>query len=167
MEKETFSRRSFLNKLWVLLGALTFAELIVMVIAFFKPPQARDSLLRQNKTPSSWPVPWIVLSPVQSAHLCAENSTWPAWRTAVSWPCREAAPTSVAQFPGYLVKTSLFAPAIPRSLISAVRSSVRLRHGPWTCTRCQSRTMCSRWTPANSTDGPHLPQTRSLYPKKT
>ena len=37
MEKETLSRRSFLNKLWMLLGALTFAELIVFVIVFFKP----------------------------------------------------------------------------------------------------------------------------------
>ena len=35
MEKETLSRRSFLTRLWGILGAVAFAELIVMVIAFF------------------------------------------------------------------------------------------------------------------------------------
>ena len=48
MEKETFSRRSFLNRLWVLLGALTFAELIVMVIAFFKPRKPGTDAAKQN-----------------------------------------------------------------------------------------------------------------------
>jgi cytochrome b6-f complex iron-sulfur subunit len=37
MEKETHSRRSFLNKLWLVLGTLAFAELIAMVITFFRP----------------------------------------------------------------------------------------------------------------------------------
>ena len=37
MESETYSRRSFLSKLWIVLGTLTFAELIVMVVAFFRP----------------------------------------------------------------------------------------------------------------------------------
>ncbi len=37
MEKETLSRRSFLNKLWLVLGTVAFAEFIVMVLAFFKP----------------------------------------------------------------------------------------------------------------------------------
>lgn len=37
MEKETRSRRSFLNKLWLVLGSLAFAELMVVVFAFFKP----------------------------------------------------------------------------------------------------------------------------------
>jgi cytochrome b6-f complex iron-sulfur subunit len=35
MEQETLSRRSFLTRLWGILGAVAFAELIVMVIAFF------------------------------------------------------------------------------------------------------------------------------------
>jgi cytochrome b6-f complex iron-sulfur subunit len=35
MEKETLSRRSFLTRLWGILGAVAFAELVVMVIAFF------------------------------------------------------------------------------------------------------------------------------------
>ncbi len=35
MEHETLSRRSFLTRLWGILGAVAFAELIVMVIAFF------------------------------------------------------------------------------------------------------------------------------------
>ncbi len=37
MENRTHSRRSFLNKLWLLIGGLAFAELIVMIFAFFKP----------------------------------------------------------------------------------------------------------------------------------
>lgn len=43
-EKETHSRRSFLNKLWLLLGGLALAELIAMVFAYFKPlkPEAQN-----------------------------------------------------------------------------------------------------------------------------
>jgi len=37
MTKETHSRRSFLNKLWLVLGGLAFAEIIVLVFTFFKP----------------------------------------------------------------------------------------------------------------------------------
>jgi len=37
MEKETHSRRSFLNKLWLALGIVAFAELIAVVITFFRP----------------------------------------------------------------------------------------------------------------------------------
>lgn len=35
MEKQT--RRSFLNKLWLVLGVLTFAELFAVVIDYFRP----------------------------------------------------------------------------------------------------------------------------------
>ena len=37
MQKETHTRRSFLNKLWLVLGGLAFAELIAVVFTFFKP----------------------------------------------------------------------------------------------------------------------------------
>ena len=37
MAKEPLSRRSFLNKLWLVLGTVAFAEFIAMVFAFFKP----------------------------------------------------------------------------------------------------------------------------------
>jgi cytochrome b6-f complex iron-sulfur subunit len=37
MEKETHSRRSFLNKLWLVLGGLAFAELIAVVFTYFRP----------------------------------------------------------------------------------------------------------------------------------
>jgi len=37
MENETNSRRSFLGKLWIVLGAVAFAELIAVVVSFFKP----------------------------------------------------------------------------------------------------------------------------------
>jgi cytochrome b6-f complex iron-sulfur subunit len=37
MKKETLSRRSFLNKLWLVLGTVAFAELIAMVVTFFRP----------------------------------------------------------------------------------------------------------------------------------
>jgi len=48
MEHETYSRRSFLNKLWVLLGTLAFAEMIVMVIAFFRPRKPRTTAAGQD-----------------------------------------------------------------------------------------------------------------------
>lgn len=37
MTKETHTRRSFFNKLWLLLGGLAFAEIIALFFAFFKP----------------------------------------------------------------------------------------------------------------------------------
>ncbi len=45
MEQETLSRRSFLTRLWGILGAVAFAELIVMVIAFFslRKPRVADA----------------------------------------------------------------------------------------------------------------------------
>lgn len=45
MEKETHSRRSFLNKLWLVLGGLAFAELMAMVFTYFRPakPAARTT----------------------------------------------------------------------------------------------------------------------------
>jgi len=43
MEQETYSRRSFLSKLWLLLGALTLAEVVALVIAFFRPRKPRAS----------------------------------------------------------------------------------------------------------------------------
>ena len=48
MEHETYSRRSFLSKLWLALGALTFAELVVVVIAFFKPRKPRATAAEQD-----------------------------------------------------------------------------------------------------------------------
>ena len=43
MEKENISRRKFLNKLWIILGALTVAELVVMGSAFFRPRKPRKT----------------------------------------------------------------------------------------------------------------------------
>jgi len=37
MDKETHSRRSFLNKLWLVLGGVAFAEVIAVMFTFFKP----------------------------------------------------------------------------------------------------------------------------------
>jgi cytochrome b6-f complex iron-sulfur subunit len=37
MTKDTHTRRSFLNKLWLVLGGLAFAEMIALVFTFFKP----------------------------------------------------------------------------------------------------------------------------------
>jgi cytochrome b6-f complex iron-sulfur subunit len=37
-EKQT--RRAFLNKLWIVLGSVTIAELLVMVVTYFRPRQA-------------------------------------------------------------------------------------------------------------------------------
>jgi cytochrome b6-f complex iron-sulfur subunit len=35
------SRRSFLNKLWVVLGGLAFVEVLTMILAFFQPTKKR------------------------------------------------------------------------------------------------------------------------------
>jgi len=48
MERETYSRRSFLSKLWVVLGTLTLAELVVVVIAFFRPRKPRTTAAEQD-----------------------------------------------------------------------------------------------------------------------
>jgi len=38
-EKETHTRRSFLNKLWLILGGLALAEFIAMVFTYFRPAE--------------------------------------------------------------------------------------------------------------------------------
>ena len=43
MSKDTYSRRSFLNKLWAALGLVTFAELLVMLTRYFKPRKIEPS----------------------------------------------------------------------------------------------------------------------------
>ena len=48
MEKETCSRRSFLNKLWIGLGALAFGEMIAMIIAFFRPGRKLTSIVDEE-----------------------------------------------------------------------------------------------------------------------
>jgi cytochrome b6-f complex iron-sulfur subunit len=37
MRKENVSRRAFLNRVWLVLGTVAFAELLAIVITFFKP----------------------------------------------------------------------------------------------------------------------------------
>jgi cytochrome b6-f complex iron-sulfur subunit len=56
MEQETYSRRSFLSKLWVLLGTLAFAEMVVMVIAFFRPRKPRTTAAEQDAIIVAGPV---------------------------------------------------------------------------------------------------------------
>ncbi len=48
MDKDTISRRTFLNRIWALLGTLAFAELIVLVIHFFKPRRPRSEASTQD-----------------------------------------------------------------------------------------------------------------------
>ena len=48
MAHKTYSRRSFLSKLWIVLGTLTFAELVVLVIAFFRPRKPRTTAAEQD-----------------------------------------------------------------------------------------------------------------------
>jgi len=43
MRKEKISRRAFLNGAWLTLGAVAFAELIAMVVTFFRPRKARTA----------------------------------------------------------------------------------------------------------------------------
>ena len=48
MAKENYSRRSFFNKLWAILGAVTFAELIILTTRFFKPRKSEPSAIEQD-----------------------------------------------------------------------------------------------------------------------
>ncbi|MEE4218394.1 MAG: Rieske (2Fe-2S) protein [Xanthomonadales bacterium] len=48
MEQEKISRRSFLNKLWMGLGVVAFAEFIVLLVAFFKPRKPRSAPQEQE-----------------------------------------------------------------------------------------------------------------------
>jgi len=48
MEQEKISRRSFLNKLWLGLGAVAFAEFIVLIVTFFKPRKPRSAPQEQE-----------------------------------------------------------------------------------------------------------------------
>lgn len=48
MEKQSYSRRAFLTRLWVILGTLTFAELIVLLISFFRPRKPRLTVSNQD-----------------------------------------------------------------------------------------------------------------------
>ena len=47
-EPKTWTRRAFLNKLWVGLGVLTFAELCALVIGYFKPRPLRNTQAKQD-----------------------------------------------------------------------------------------------------------------------
>ena len=48
MNNEKISRRSFLNKLWLGLGAVAFVEVIALVVTFFKPRKPRAALQDEN-----------------------------------------------------------------------------------------------------------------------
>ena len=56
MDKETYSRRSFLNKLWLVLGTMALAELIALVVAFFRPGQSRAGTIDQDAIIIAGPV---------------------------------------------------------------------------------------------------------------
>jgi len=43
MRKEKISRRAFLNGAWLTLGTVAFAELIAIVVTFFRPRKARTA----------------------------------------------------------------------------------------------------------------------------
>lgn len=48
MERQGISRRTFLNRIWAIVGALAIAELIVLVVAFFRPRKAKMTLLERG-----------------------------------------------------------------------------------------------------------------------
>ncbi|MFC1720570.1 ubiquinol-cytochrome c reductase iron-sulfur subunit [Pseudomonadota bacterium] len=55
-DNETISRRTFLNRIWALIGTLAFAELIVLVISFFKPRKPRSAASTQDTIVVAGPV---------------------------------------------------------------------------------------------------------------
>jgi len=58
MEKETLSRRSLFNKLWLVLGGVAFAEVIAVMFAFFRP--------RNTKVTADAEVAIITAGPVEN-----------------------------------------------------------------------------------------------------
>jgi len=56
MDKETYSRRSFLNKLWIGLGALALGEMIAMIFAFFRPGKKLTSAMDEEAIVVAGPV---------------------------------------------------------------------------------------------------------------
>ena len=56
MKKETHTRRSFLNKLWLLLGSVALAEWVAMIFTFFKPRKPLISTELENAIITAGPV---------------------------------------------------------------------------------------------------------------
>jgi cytochrome b6-f complex iron-sulfur subunit len=48
MEPKTYSRRAFMNKLWLGLTVLTLAEVTALVIAFFRPRKPSNAAARKD-----------------------------------------------------------------------------------------------------------------------
>jgi len=56
MEKETHTRRSFLNKLWLVLGGLAFAEVIAVMFTYFRPGKAELTVTDEAAIITAGPV---------------------------------------------------------------------------------------------------------------
>jgi cytochrome b6-f complex iron-sulfur subunit len=56
MNDESISRRVFLNRAWALIGTLAFAELIVLLIQFFRPRKPRSEAAAQDAIVVAGPV---------------------------------------------------------------------------------------------------------------
>ena len=55
-DNETISRRAFLNRAWALIGTLAVAELVVLLIHFFKPRRPRPEAAAQDTIVVAGPV---------------------------------------------------------------------------------------------------------------
>jgi cytochrome b6-f complex iron-sulfur subunit len=55
-KKETHTRRSFLNKLWLILGGLAFAEMIAMVLTYFRPAEPGTQVAEGDNIVTAGPV---------------------------------------------------------------------------------------------------------------
>ena len=56
MEQETQSRRSFLNKLWAVLGVIAVAEIAVIVTRYFKPREREQDTVLADAIVEAGPV---------------------------------------------------------------------------------------------------------------
>ena len=56
MEKQSQSRRSFLNRLWLLLGSVALVEVIAMLVVFFRPRQPRATAADEDAIIIAGPV---------------------------------------------------------------------------------------------------------------
>jgi len=184
MKKETLSRRSFLNKLWLVLGTVAFAEFIVMVLAFFKPRKPKALAADAERIIIAGPVdnfePGTVkafvrgkfyLARLEDGGFLAMSRTCTHLACTVPWvskenkficPCHssEFDIRGPAPFHGYQRRINSSAPAILQNLTYGVRLPTHPHQGHWIFTRSVSRTTCSRWIPANSENGLYLQRTR-------
>lgn len=129
MENETISRRTFLNRIWTMVTALAFLELIALVINFFRPRQARSATSAQDTIIVAGPVdrfePGTVtafvrgkfyLARLEDGGFLAMSRTCPHLSCTVPWVSSEnrfICPCHASEFD---LRGDVISPPAPRAL---------------------------------------------------